>query len=207
MGPVKNAFGKMGFTWLSTYSDACKGCKTFDCAKACSYQLSPFNFEKNATMEDCTLCMSCAQACTAVKWHVVKPSYSLLGKIRRQKNVDIWSYILLLAVITITMRFHHALGRTAIADEFPWSRTAHWLDGVFPVLPQMGIDTTGVVALLFALVITISIAIGSMFITSKILKLPYDKVFSTLGYAFAPLMIIGGLSHVSEFFYLHFTIK
>lgn len=46
---------------------------------------------------------------------------------------------------------------------------------------------------------------GGMFIASKILKVDYEKSFYTLGYAFAPLFIIGGLSHVVEFFFLHYA--
>jgi len=204
MGPVKNAFGKMGFTWLSTYPDACVGCKTFDCAKACDHHLSPFNFDKGGSMDGCTLCMDCTQACPAVSWRLVKPSYSLLNPIKRTRNVDVWTYILLLAVISITMRFHHALGRSAIADQFPWSRNAHWLETQFPALAQAGLDTTGLVALVYALVLTIGVCVGGFAIGRRILQIPYDKAFSTLGYALAPLMIIGGLGHASEFFFLHY---
>ena len=204
MGPVKNAFGKLGSTWFSTYPDACSGCKTFDCAKACDHHLSPFNFDKLGSMDGCTLCMDCTQACPAVSWRLVKPSYSLLKPIRRARNIDVWSYILLLAVISVTMRFHHALGRSAIADQFPWSRSAHWLDLQFPALTGAGLDTTGLVALVYALVLTIGVCVGGFVIGSRILQIPYNKVFSTLGYALAPLMLIGGLAHASEFFFLHY---
>lgn len=204
LGSLKSAFGKLGFAWLSTYQDACKGCKTFDCATACQYKLSPFNFEKFGSMETCTLCMDCAKACPSVRWRLTKPSFSLLSPIRRMRRIDIWVYILLLAVITITMRFHHALGRTAIADQFPWSRTAAWLDQTFPSLAIMGVDTTGLVALIFALFLTVVVSTGGLWLGSRVMKTNYQSTFQSLGYALAPLMVIGGLSHVSEFFFLHY---
>ncbi|RLA57054.1 MAG: ferredoxin [Gammaproteobacteria bacterium] len=204
LGPVKSAFGKLGFTWLSVYESACAGCKTFDCAKVCDYKLSPFNFDKFGSMEECTLCMKCADACPSIRWRLTLPSASLLGPIKRMKNIDVWVYIMLLAVISIAMRFHHALGGTAIADEFPWSRAGQWLEQQFPVLPVMGVDSVGVSALLMAVALTVVVSIGGLYIGSRILGQRYDRTFINLGYAFAPLMVIGGLSHIGEFFFLHY---
>jgi ferredoxin len=204
LGPVKAAFGKLGFTWLSTYQSACASCKTFDCAKACDYKLSPFNFDKFATMQECTLCMKCADACPSVRWRLTAPAFSLLGPIKRMKNVDVWVYILLLAVVTITMRFHHALGRSAIAEQFPWLRMGHWLEQQFPLLLVWEIDTVAVSALLLAVILTVLLSTGGLYLGSRILGVSYQKIFSTLGYALAPLMVIGGLSHVGEFFCLHY---
>ncbi|MFN6983173.1 MAG: hypothetical protein ACK4NU_14885, partial [Brevundimonas sp.] len=39
---------------------------------------------------------------------------------------------------------------------------------------------------------------------AKALKKDFWQVFTTLGYAFAPLMIVGGLSHVLEFFFIEY---
>ena len=44
-----------------------------------------------------------------------------------------------------------------------------------------------------------------MFIASKILKVSFETTFYTLGYAFAPLFIIGGLSHIGEFFFYSYA--
>ena len=64
IGTMTKAFSKVGFTKLETYKEHCSSCKTFDCAKACSYDLKPFTFAKKNSMEDCTLCMDCSSACT-----------------------------------------------------------------------------------------------------------------------------------------------
>jgi hypothetical protein len=42
-----------------------------------------------------------------------------------------------------------------------------------------------------------------MFVASKVLKAPFEKTFYTLGYAFAPLFIIGGLAHLIHSFFTH----
>ena len=96
--------------------------------------------------------------------------------------------------------YHHALGRSAIVEEFFWVRTARWFEQHF----DFGMaDSVGIFAFLFAAIITIALAVGGMFAASRIMKNPYERTFYTLGYAFAPLFIIGGLSHLLESFFLH----
>lgn len=201
IGVLTRAFSKVGFTWLSTYSDACSDCKTFDCAKACSYDLKPFTFDKKHSMGDCTLCMDCSSACEAVSFKATKPSYSLFKKFKAL-NSEIWAFIFITASITITMGFHHALGRSAIVEDFFWVKTARY----FEVFIDFGtIDTVGLFAFLYAMIITVILSVGGLFLSSKIMNLKYSKVFSTLGFAFAPLFIIGGLSHMGEFFFYHYA--
>lgn len=201
IGAITKAFSKTSFVWLTTDKQDCSSCKTFDCAKSCHYHLQPFNFDKNNSMADCTLCMSCAQSCDSVQFKVVKPSSSLLEPIKKSRNIDIWVYIIMLAVITVTMRFHHGLGRTAIADQFIWSRSGHWLE---QLLPGTGLDFVGLFALFYALILTIAVSVAGFYLAAKILKTDYSTVFKTLGYAMAPLMIVGGLSHACESFFLHY---
>jgi len=201
IGAVTNAFSKVGFTKLETYKDACSSCKTFDCAKACSYDLKPFTFQKKNSMADCTLCMDCSSSCEAVAFKVTKPSSSLLKKFKPRKS-DVWALILLTGAISITMGFHHALGRSVIVEEFIWSKTARYFESFI----NFGtIDTIGLFAFSYAIAFVLIASVGGMFIASKILKVDYEKTFYTLGYAFAPLFIIGGLSHVVEFFFLHYA--
>lgn len=198
IGTLMRGFGKISFTALGTYKESCKSCATFECATACSYNLKPFIFDKHNSMTDCTLCMDCSNACEAVSFKLVKPSNSLLQKFQTHK-AEVWAFILIIAAITITMSFHHALGRVAIADTFIWSRFGEYLEKNIGII---GIDYIGFSALLFAMVITIFLVYSGMYIASKLLKENFSKVFYTLGYAFAPIFIIGGLSHTYEFFFL-----
>src|SRR5690606_8575096 len=74
IGTVTKVYSKVGFTKLQTYKQECQNCRTFDCAKVCSYNLKPFTFEKKNSMEDCTLCMDCARECESVAFKFNKPS-------------------------------------------------------------------------------------------------------------------------------------
>lgn len=199
IGTLMRGFGKISFTTLGTYEESCKDCRTFECATACSYNLKPFTFDKRASMTDCTLCMDCSSACEAVSFKLVPPSQSLFKKFQIKK-AEIWAFILITAAITITMSFHHALSRVAIADEYIWSKMGVYLEKVVGI---PGLDYVGISALSLAMLITISLVYAGMFVAAKALKEDFSKVFYTLGYAFAPLFIIGGLSHTYEFFFLH----
>ena len=201
IGVVTKAFSKIGFTKLSTYEDSCKSCKTLECAASCGYGLKPFTFEKKNTMKDCTLCMDCSSACDAVSFKLTKPSKSMFEKFKLDK-AEVWVYILITAAISITMSFHHALGRTAIADEFFWTKTARYFEGF---INFGSIDSIGFFAFFYAVVIVVLLSVLGMFIASKILNISYEKTFYTLGYAFAPLFIIGGLSHMGEFFFYSYA--
>ncbi len=201
IGILTRAFSKVGFTWLGSYKSACSECKTFDCAKACSYNLKPFTFDKKNSMEDCTLCMDCSSACEAISFKAKKPSSSLFKPFKSLKS-EIWIILLITAAITITMGFHHALGRSAIVEEFIWVKTARYFESF---IDFGGMDTIGLFAFLYAVLITLSLSVGGMWLASKIMHLEFKTVFYSLGFAFAPLFIIGGLSHLWEFFFYHYA--
>ena len=198
IGTMMRVFGKVSFTTLGTYEESCKSCTTFECASACSYNLKPFTFDKRSSMTDCTLCMDCSDACEAVSFKLVPPSQPLTKKFQTQK-AEVWAILLITAAITITMSFHHALGRVAIADSYVWSKMGLFLERNVGLA---GLDYVGISALLLAIFVTISLAHFGMYVASKVLKEDFKKVFYALGYAFVPIFIIGGLSHTYEFFFL-----
>ena len=199
IGTLLKAYGKISPTFLSTYKEDCGSCKTFDCSKACAYNLKPFTFTKKNSIEDCTLCMDCSSACDAVAFSFVKPSKTLFEKFKYQK-AEVWSFILITAAISITMGFHHGLNRSAIADDFIWSQTALFAQ---QYIDFGSLDAVGIFAFLYACLFSIGIVYIGMFIASKILKAPFEKTFYTLGYAFAPLFVIGGLAHLISSFATH----
>lgn len=201
IGSVKGAFSKVGFTWLSTEKSACDGCKSFECTQACPYHLNPVNFDKHGSMGDCTLCMECAQACEAVTFKARVPSSSLMKPIKKMREIDIWVYLLLFGVISLTMRFHHALGRSAVADQLPWYAQANMLEAAFP---WIGLPLGGLMAMLYGVGLTLLFGLGGIYLASKVLKKPYPEMFTHLGYALAPLMIVGAISHAGSFFFTHY---
>lgn len=193
IGTLTRAYDKLSFTKLETYTDACKDCRTFECASACSYNLKPFSFAKKNQSDECTLCMDCANSCEAVKFSITKPSQQLFSKFKTL-NAEIWSYILILGSIPISMSFAHGLNRTNIADSMIWNKTAEY----FGMSEYAGGFAFG-----YALLFTIFFAIVGLYLASKALKKDYATTFSTLGYAYAPLFILGSLGHTLESFFTH----
>ncbi|WP_029520687.1 4Fe-4S binding protein [Persephonella sp. IF05-L8] len=204
IGRVAPAFARVGFMWLSSYNKILcdPKCDKPDCAFSCPYKLSPYKFDKNNSMESCTLCMECAGSCEGVKYSIRKWSHSLFSKMKKPNSWEIWIYIILLAVITITMRFHHGLGHSPIRDELPWINIGKWLETTTGIGKPF--DWTGLVALVMAVSITLTLVLGGFYIASRLIKKPFKEVFLNLGYALAPLMIIGSLSHVTHFFFTHY---
>ena len=198
IGTITKVFSKISFTKLESYKEGCSTCKTFDCANACSYNLKPFTFAKKNSMEDCTLCMDCTSACDNIAFNFKKPSSSLFKKFKTNK-VEVWALILITGILSFAMTFNHALGRTAIADEFIWVKSSQYLKETFPFITY--VDITSLSGLFYSLLLVIGLSIIGMFIASKIMKVPYEKTFYTLGYALVPIFIIGGLTHILEFFF------
>lgn len=199
IGSLTRAYHRVSSTWLGTYAEDCTQCKTFDCAKACSYNLKPFTFNKKNSMEDCSLCMDCSSSCASVAFTFEKPSFSLFKKFKFEK-VEVWTFILITAAISITMNFHHALGRTTIVDDFIWTKTARFAE---QYISFGSMDVVGLFAFLYAMLFSVGIVYFGMFVASKFLNATFDKTFYTLGYAFAPIFVIGGLSHLLHSFFTH----
>lgn len=201
IGAVTKGFGKVGMVQLRTYQDACMECKSFDCSNACTHGLQPFLFEKRNSMRDCTLCMDCAQSCEAVGFHLTKPSATLFGKINDRHNAFGWVFILLLGIITITMRYHHGLGHSSIGKQLPWVQLGAWLKQTSAIAV---VDWVGFAAMSFALVSTFVLVFGGFKAASMILKMPFKTFLDHCVYALAPLMLFGSLSHVGSSFFIHY---
>lgn len=202
IGAVNTAFARTSPMWLSTYEEECKTCKKPECALACPYELNPSKFDQKNSMYACTMCMECAHACEAVRLEVRSFGSSLYKDIKNPKLIEVMVYILLVAVITFTMRFHHGLSRTGLSDYMPWVIVGKYIQETFG-LPKW-IDMTGLVAMLMALILVLSIVYVSFKVVSKLTGKSFRESLLLLGYAFAPLMIVGGLSHVLEFFFIEY---
>lgn len=199
IGSVTKAYQRVSFTWLGSYKSDCSECKTFDCAKACPYNLKPFTFNNKNSMEDCSLCMECAESCEAIHFNIVPPARSLYSKLKNQK-IEVWVFILITAAISVTMTFHHGLGRSGIAESLPWVMNAATLK---QYIHLNGFDATGFFAFIYANIITLFLVTAGFYLASKVLRESFEKTFYTLGYALAPIFLIGGLSHLSQSFLTH----
>jgi hypothetical protein len=199
IGTLTKVYAKVSFATLGTYKEDCISCKTLDCAVACPYNLNPFAFNNKNSMDDCTLCMDCSSACDSVAFRFTKPSKTLFEKFKPNK-AEVWALILITAAITITMNFHHALGRSAISDTFIWARTAEFTK---QYIDFGTLDAVGLFAFLYATLFTIGIVYLGMFVASKLLKVTFEKTLYTLAYAFVPLFVIGGLDHLAHSFFTH----
>lgn len=191
IGTLCRSYDKLAFTKLETYTDECKDCRTFECASACTYNQKPFTFAKKNSMDDCTLCMDCAQSCEAVKFKFTKPADKLEGKFKTLP-AEVWTYILIIASIPVSMAFAHGLERSKIADEMIWNKTA-----MFFGVPELA----GMFGFLYAVLFTVISAVFGLWLASKVLKKDFKTTFSTLGYAYAPIFILGSLGHALESFF------
>lgn len=197
IGTLTKAYQKVSFTKLGTYKSACANCRTFECNTACSYNLKPFTFDKKNSMDDCTLCMDCTDACEAVSYKLITPASTLFKKTKVDK-ADVWVYILVSGSITLTMGFHHFLARSNISDDLPWKITADYVSSIFNI---SGVDLVGFFAFFYAIVTASVISIVGMYLASKVLNEKFSTVFSSLGYAYIPLFIITGLAHLLQGFF------
>ncbi len=202
IGAINTAFNRVGFTWLSTDQEDCKNCKKPICAFACSYKFNPSKFNKLNSMEECTLCMECSNSCSSVRWEIRKWGYSLYNKMPKPQSYEIWTYILVIGVITITMKYHHGLSRTGLSDILPWTMVGKYIDSIFH-FPKF-VDASGFVALLMGIASSLLFSVGGFYIASKLLKVDFNYFFNNIGYAFAPIMIVGGLSHALSFFFTEY---
>lgn len=202
IGSVTSAFSKVGFAKLSTDQTHCKTCRTFECTKACEWNLRPYFFEKKNSMGDCTLCMDCAQACNSVELNLTKPSIQLTKPSSAKEPMNVWVYVWLLAVISITMRFHHSLGHSSIKEQLPWVQAGNWMESILPI-PLL--DWVGVMALSMALISTFAIVWGTFALSARVLNVPTTQFFQSAGQMMAPLMLIGAFSHIGSFFFIHYA--
>lgn len=190
---IKNAFSKVSFAFLSTYTEECKGCSDHACRKACNWNLKPMGFGKAGNMDDCTLCMSCAQSCEAVKFSFIKPGAILLKENSKLRKIDVWVYQLLIGVVSFTMVYLHTLKRSDFYEFLPWVIQGNWMNEVWPIEK---FSYPGILSLLYSILLILVAGPTMIFTGSKLAGISFKKVFYTIGFGYAPLMIIGSLNHV-----------
>jgi hypothetical protein len=143
--------------------------------------------------------MDCATSCENVAFNLKKPSSALAKSFKIQK-VEVWAVLILTSILSFAMIFKHALNRSAIADTFIWNKAAIFLQ---KFIETDTLDINGLSVFIFSIFSIPILYIFGVAIASKIMKINFEKTFYTLGYCMIPLAIIGSLSHILEFFFLH----
>jgi hypothetical protein len=72
-------------------------------------------------------------------------------------------------------------------------------------MPIPVLDWVGFMALSMAIISTFAIVWASFALSAKWVQLPVKEYFQSVGQFMAPLMLIGALSHVGSFFFLHYA--
>ncbi|WP_353663143.1 hypothetical protein [Hydrogenimonas sp. SS33] len=195
---IRNAFSRIAFMWLGSYESACATCHTYECAKACEFGQSPFNFNKNNSMGDCTLCMDCANACAAIGYKAKGFGFSLSRPIRKARSVDVWTYILLFAFMTLTLKLKLDYNPAPLGAYLPWMWVTHGLEKLFPRSP---LDFEALLTLLTATAWSLWLVYVGFKKASDALGIVMSRLFVEAGYAYAPLALVSsvGVACVSFF--------
>lgn len=199
LGRVLTVHGKAGGLRIQTRQSECRSCRTFECAKACHYHLSPFRFEALNNSDSCTLCMDCVQACESVDLHWQTPGSALSRPIQKADRHDLWVLLLMLAVAGVAIQFRHGLQRTGLRDQLPWNQAGEWLNQVFSIAP-MTFNFSGLLGMLTAIAIVLPLSLLAYARIGRLLHKPTRQVAADLAYALAPVAILGLSAHAIRAF-------
>ncbi|OOG21156.1 hypothetical protein B1C78_16615 [Thioalkalivibrio denitrificans] len=194
LGRLLAVHGKLGAMQITTESRDCGSCRDFDCAKTCTYKLSPFRFEANNNMEQCTLCMDCVQACDSVRVQMRLPGTALVNPIRRGGSSDYWVLLMILAVAGVAVQMLHGLQHSGLSDHLPWNVAGAWLQGALHVSPE-AFNIGRFLGFALAIVLTLGAARIGYGRAARIAGVAPDALRQTLVYGLTPVAILGLVPH------------
>ena len=201
LGGTLATFGKMGASRISTDSQACGSCQSFECAKSCSYNLSPFLFSDRNNMSECTLCLDCVYSCESVKLEVTIPMQGIVKEIKKTALSESWILIMLTAVVGLGVQFQHGLNHTVFKESMPWNQLGLLTAPYFPVLNQS--QWSGFFAMLLAVVLIIIVTVLGCITAANRLQQSFNSVLVKVSYSYAPLALLALMSHSIPFFLTH----
>lgn len=199
LGRLLATHGRAGMLQITTDRRDCDDCRGFECAKACSYHLSPFRFEQRNNMDVCTLCTDCVTACGSVDLVMRPPGYALRREIVGQDRHEMWVYIVVLAVAGVGIQFLHGLQHTPLKAHLPWNVAGTWLN------ETLAVDATvfsfgGLLALCAALALTVPVCVWAYGRAAQVAGTNWQKAANQLACALAPLAIVGLIPHAVVMF-------
>ncbi len=199
LGRVLAVHGKVGILRITTDQAACRSCRGFECAKACSYHLSPFRFGQRNNMDACTLCTDCVTACDSVDLVVRRPGQTLKYEIMGQDRHEMWVFLVILAVAGVGVQFLHGLQHTPLKDHLPWNVAGAWLHGLAALDAKL-FDLSRFLALVLALVLTLAMGAWAYRQAARVTGRSWQETANGLACALAPLAVIGLVPHAVTIF-------
>ena len=205
LGRITATHGRVGALQIETDASACASCRTFECAKACSYHLSPFRFEQRNSMDACTLCGDCVTACGSVHLVARVPGAALRRPIAGQDAGEAWVFLTILAVVGVGVQFEHNLRHTAVREHLPWNVVGQWLHGIVPIDAAI-FDLGRFLALLVAMALTFAVGGWAYRRAAIVADTTWREAANGLSVALAPLVVLALIPHaIGSFatFYAH----
>lgn len=194
LGRVLATHGRAGILRITTDQQACQSCTSFECAKSCSYHLSPFRFERMNNQGSCTLCSDCVTACSSVDLVARPPAYGFRQPIQGQHRHEMWVYLVILAVAGVGIQFLHGLQHTPLKEHLPWHLVGAQLHAWLP-LEQSVFDLGRFLALITAVLLTLAIGVWGYRQVASVTGSSWQEAANTLACGLAPLAVIGLIPH------------
>ncbi len=199
LGRVLATHGKVGVLQIHTDAQACGTCKTFDCAKACSYHLSPFRFEQRNNMDACTLCTDCLTACDSAHLVVRPPGEVMRSPVLGQDRYEMWVFLIILGVAGVGIQFLHGLQHTPLKPHLPWVLAGEWLHARV-ALDSAFFDLGRFLALVLGIGLTALAGVWGYQRAARIAGSSWRDAANTLSLGLAPLAVIGLIPHAVSTF-------
>ncbi|MCW9059853.1 MAG: 4Fe-4S binding protein [Gammaproteobacteria bacterium] len=194
LGRLLAVHGKLGATQITTRTEDCATCRGFECAKACRYKLSPFRFEANNNMQQCTLCMDCVQACDSVRVQIQPPGVALFKPVKRAASSDYWVLLMVLAVAGVAVQMLHGMQHSGLRDSLPWNVVGGWLNAALGISPG-NFDMGRLLGFGLAVAATLLAAWVGYRRAASVAGVDYLVSRQTLAYGMAPAAILGLMPH------------
>lgn len=199
LGRVLATHGKVGVLQIHTEAKACNDCRTFDCAKACSYHLSPFRFEQRNNMDTCTLCTDCLTACDSAHLVARKPGAVMKSPVTGQDRQEMWVFLIILGVAGVGIQFLHGLQHTPLKPYLPWVLAGDWLHARVALDAEI-FDLGRFLALVLGLGLTVLVGAWGYRQAARVSGMDWGDMANTLALGLAPLAIIGLIPHAVSTF-------
>lgn len=194
LGRVLATHSKVGVLQILTEAEDCKSCRTFECAKACSYHLSPFRFESRNNMDACTLCTDCITECDSAHLVVRRPGAALTLPVTGQDRHEMWVFLVILGVAGVGIQFLHGLQHTPLKPYLPWVLAGEWVHAR-GALDAKVFDIGRFLALALGLGLTLLVGTWAYARAARAAGVSWRTAANGLALALAPLAIIGLIPH------------